>query len=131
MRPNQPPTQPSKYDDGALRLTPTPPQFFISRNLLAYFVHHPIHRNSQPDVRTVSPVYLFALVTQDYVFCFLRLWRRGATVSLRKGKETKQRGVNIYWRRGTPRQASAQRRYCAVSFFWSFVLLSWEGVFLT
>ena len=37
-------------------------------------------------------------------------------MSSSKGKETKQGGGNIQWHRETPRQESAQRRHCVVSF---------------
>ena len=101
--------------------------YHSTRNLLANF-------GSRPSLETPSvPSVAFRRCVNSRRITYFGPWVSGDKVlpwaHQKVRKQNKGEG-NIYLRRGTPRQASVQRRHCAVSFFWSFVLLSLEGVFL-
>ena len=83
------------------------------------FRQSPFHRNPVRTFGTFSPVRCVTSVVR-------RIWQ-GAAVSSSAHqnirKQNKGEG-NIYLRHGTPRQASAQRRYCAASFVLALCFVS-------
>ena len=91
------------------------------------FWQSPLPRNPVRTIRSFSPVRQFA---PNYIFWSLRIRRQGAAVSTPEGKETKQRaGKYLFapWHAAAGIGAATTLR-CII--FWSFVLLSLEGVFL-